>query len=63
MDPEGAALGELNPPTVNPITELLKVPSILIVLLDTFEQVPIKLRKLLQLSTPTVKYVSIESKR
>ena len=48
-------MGELKPLTARPITELLKVPSILIVLLETLEQVPIKFIKLLQDKVPTVK--------
>ena len=53
--PVGADVVELNPPIVIPMTELLKDPSTLRVLLDIDEQFPTKLRKLVQLKVPTVK--------
>jgi hypothetical protein len=52
---EGAVICELNPASDSPITELLKVPVILIVLEETLLQVPIKLTKLVQVINPTVK--------
>ena len=53
--PAGAVVVEVKPSTVNPITELLKTPSTLIVLLDIEEQFPTKLRKLVQERVPIVK--------
>ena len=53
--PEGAEFVEVKPLTVIPMTELLKVPSIRRVLFEIEEQVPTKLRKLVQLRVPTVK--------
>ena len=55
MLPVGADVVELNPPTVIPMTELLKDPSTLKVLLEIEEQFPTKLRKLVQLKVPIVK--------
>ena len=60
VPPVGTDVVELKPPIVIPITELLKVPSTLRVLLDIDEQFPTKLRKLMQLKVPTVKYESME---
>lgn len=48
VDPVGRAVPELKPATLNPITELLKVPVIFKVLVEILEQVPMKLRKLMQ---------------
>lgn len=53
--PEGAVVIEEKPLTVNPITELLKTPSTLSVLLEIEEQFPTKLRKLVQERVPIVK--------
>ena len=52
---EGAAVGEEKPYTVNPITELLKVPSTLIVSLASTEQLPVKSTKAEQVSVPATK--------
>ena len=56
-------MGELKPPTVRPMTELLKVPSILKVWVDTLLQVPTKLAKAEQVNVDTVKYVSTDSSK
>ena len=53
--PVGMISVELKPLMVRPMTELLKAPSILRVLVETDEQFPTKLRKLVQLRVPTVK--------
>ena len=51
----GRVAAEVKPETVRPITELLKTPSTRSVFEDIEEQLPTKLRKLLQASVPTVK--------
>ena len=53
--PVGADVVELKPLMVRPMTELLKTPLTLSVLLDMDEQFPTKLRKLVQLRVPIVK--------
>ena len=58
-----AVTGDEKPATLSPITELLKVPAIFRVLLETEEQFPTKLIKLLQVRLPTVKYSSIDNNR
>lgn len=55
MVPLGAEVVEVKPLIVNPMTELLKTPSTLSVLLDIDEQLPTKLRKLVQPRVPIVK--------
>jgi hypothetical protein len=52
---EGAVTGEVNPATVNPITELLKLPVIFSVLGVREVQVAVKSRNALQLRLLTIK--------
>ena len=55
VDPVWGREPEEKPLTERPMAELTKTPSILRVLLETEEQFPTKLRKLLQLRVVTVK--------